>query len=336
MNWKQIIYTAAITLFVTIASGIFVNWYTKNSIETNANREDLIYEIQNTSNFQTDSLKISLYAITLTNIGNEVSRDIKLQAIFNDNVTIIDANGKLERTKEVLRSLNKTKNTIEFRIPNLYAEDKFALNIVLDGIVQSPEVVVQSEKTIGKINIPKVTSNKKDNYDNDYVSILLTVILLIPILYILNKLFKKPKGYITNINNNAFLFLHNNQLEFSKELLEKEIKANGGSSHELANLALVKFMSNDNDTEYESLLSMAAFISNSKRGDFIINFNKLIISAKKKDYLAFRDLFLKCVVQEKKELKKYIDYSSLIVNLKKNDSKIQELLDELIKTFYSK
>lgn len=330
MNWKQIVYTSAATLIVTVLSGVFVNWYTKNSIETKTKTENLIYEIPNSSVFQTDSFKISLYTIKVSNTGNEVSEDVKLRATFINEAKIIDANGKLERTKESFQSANKSKNWVELIIPKLYSGDNFNLNIALNGIVSAPEIIVQSNKSIGKLKSANKYSEESKLSQYYLIVILLAIVLMLPVIFILNKNFKpKRKTYEVSLNNTAFLFLHNNDLKFAKQLLLNQIEKNGASSLELANLALIEYFNNEDSQRYENLFKMAEILSSSTRSQLIIHFNKLIIFASQKNYVSFKDFFAACVAIEKYEFKKYIDLSLLISDLENQDLKLQELLKEL-------
>ncbi len=333
MNWKQLIYTSAATLIVTVASGLAVNWYTKKSIDAESKNEKLVYEIQNGANFQTDSVRISLYTVIISNIGNEISNDVTLEVKFSNEANIIDVNGKMQRTKEILNSVKKLKNLTEFKIPSLYPDDIFILNIALSGIVSAPEIILQSAKSVGKAKSLKLDENEKSS-NNTLISVLLAVIILIPVLYYLGRLYKSI-GYDVTLNNTAFLFLHNNKALMAKELLDKQIKTKGATSHEFANLALAEFICNENDKSYENLLKMSEIIVTTKRGNLILTFNKLIISGKIKDYVAFKDLFKKCVSIEKSELKKYLKLSSIISDLKNDDPKINELLNELVQTNYA-
>lgn len=208
------------------------------------------------------------------------------------------------------------------------------MNFAINGLVERPSIVVQGDKTIGIEGISEVSPEKKDEIKLFVIVFFLAVHLLIPTLYFTTKLFRRLKGYDKNLNNIAFLFLHNNQFQIAKELLEKQIKSSGGSSHELSNLALTKYLMNENKQEYDALFRMAEFISESKYGDFVILFNKFIVSSKIKDYVAVKDLFIRCIKLSKKEFKKYLNHSMKVSDLRTGDIRLDDIIKPLEQQYY--
>lgn len=328
MNWKQITLTAIVTLLVTILSGIIVSWYTKSQLEQKIETEKLVYDIKRISDFKSDSLKLCLFTAEVLNIGEQKANDVQIIIEFSENSKIIDENGLFKRTNETIKPTQAYENKIAYRLKNLYPSDKFIINVALNNLVSTPSISVQSTESIGQPYILDTTVEKDNLLTKAILIIVLSILMLFPALYLLTRLLIKLKGYDTSLNNNAFLFIHNNQIDLAIELLTKEINTNGGSSHELANLALAKCLNGKEPEEYSPLIRMAEFVSNSKRNKLVLHFNHFIIAACKKDYLKAKEEFELAAKMDKKELKKYLDYSLVISEMTEKDIKVKELVEQ--------
>lgn len=329
MNLKQIILTAIITLVVTTIAGIAVNFYTNNYINKNELDEKLIYEIKNISKFKSDTIKISLLTIEITNIGKKRSENIFIKIDFTDKMNIEGTNALIERTKESIKLTKQSDSSIEYRLEYLHPNDKVIINIVANQDIKTPSLIVESSNVIG---VKKDFTSIKDNTKNSkwFSIMLLTISMLAPILYLYGR-----KGYPRDLNNSAFLFLHNNQLSFAEKLLNKKILNHGATSLELSNLALIKYLKNKDIDEYNALLRMANFTSRNKNHDFIITFNDFIIACYENNELNANKLFEKAVKLNKKEFKKYLEYSLIIINLRKENQSIDDIISEQELKYYN-
>jgi len=328
MNWKQITLTAIVTLLVTILSGIIVSWYTKSQLEQKLETEKLVYDIRKISDFKSDSLKLCLFTAEVINIGEQKANDVQVIIEFSKDSKIIDENGLFERTNETIEPIQSNRNKIVYKLNNLYPLDKFVVNVALDNLISSPSISVQSSESIG---LPYILDNnvEKDNQLTKAILIIfLSILLLFPTLYVMTRLLIKIKGYPIDLNNTAFLFIHNNQIDLAIKLLTQKINTNGGGSHELANLALAKCLNGKASEEYYPLIRMAEFISNSKRNKLVIHFNFFIIAAYKKDYLKAKEEFELAAKIDKKEFKKYLNYSLVISEIAEKDLKVKELIEQ--------
>jgi len=336
MNWKQITLTAFITLIITIISGVIVNWYTKSNIEDKAKVEDLVYDIKGISKFESDSLKLSMFTVDILNVGGKKANEISVYIEFNEYSKIIDENAKLIRSNTLVKPMEVNNNKLYYKIDCLYPNDRISVNVVLNDLISNPKITLQSSDLIGKpIEIGPKTENSERSLEKGILTILLAVLMMFPMIYLLPKILKRLKGYSASLNNNAFLFIHNNQVQFAIDLLNKEITSRGGSSHELANLALAKCLIGDKKEEYEALLRMSEFISGSQQGNLVIQFNRFLIAGKNKNYLKAKENYENAVKIGKKEFKKYLDYSLIYSELVENDTDFKKLIDELDKKYFA-
>ena len=328
MNWKQIIYTAIITLLVTIVSGVLVNWYTVKNINV-SEKEKLVYDVKSISRFKSDSLNISLYTVVISNVGDLKSENISLKLNFNEDINIIDLTSNLERTQENIEPLSYNSQEIAYKIPVLFPLDNFTVSIALKNSIDNPKIILQSNNIIGK---PKtfeiIESEDKTLFKSKYfVAILITLLVLFPVLYLSTRIFRKVFGYPQSLNNTAFLSIHNGQFELADKLLEKEIHTNGGTTSELSNYGLLKFLQGNKPEQYEPLIRMAEFLSESRNNrNLVLSFNKVIIYGKKNDFEKLDAEFKSAVEIDKKEFEKWYKYSSIISDMKKSDSKLNEKL----------
>lgn len=325
MNWKQIAFTSVITLFVTIVSGIIVNWYTKNQIENDQQEEKLVYSIRNISSFKTDSLQIAILNVEVSNVGNNKASNVLISIDFGDYSEILDFETYIERTKEIIVPSSQSSESILFKNIDLFPNDRIVINIALNEITNDPSISIQSSKTIG---IPFASliqkETEKDPLEEGLLVVILTGFLLIPSLFIFTRLFRKLKGYSRNLNNSAFLFLHNKETKIAEEMLLKSIMDNGADSHELSNLALAKCLNNKSD--YKAFLRMSKFLSNSNRDNLVLNFNSFLVFCIEKDYLNAKESLLKARKLDNKELSKYINHSLILDELRSQDSKVEEIV----------
>ena len=217
MNWKQITLTAFITLIITIISGVIVNWYTKSNIEDKAKVEDLVYDIKGISKFESDSLKLSMFTVDILNVGGKKADEISVYIEFN-------------RSNTLVKPMEVNNNKLYYKIDCLYPNDRISVNVVLNDLISNPKITLQSSDLIGKpIEIGPKTENSERSLEKGILTILLAVLMMFPMIYLLPKILKRLKGYSASLNNNAFLFIHNNQVQFAIDLLNKEITSRGGS-----------------------------------------------------------------------------------------------------------
>ncbi|MEE1961195.1 hypothetical protein V1387_00770 [Allomuricauda taeanensis] len=336
MNWKQIIYTAIITLLVTILSGILVNWYTLKNINVSKN-EELVYEVKNISRFKSDSLNISIYNIIVSNIGNVKSEDVSLKLDFNEPIEIIDLTSNLERTEEIIKPVNNENQQLIYTINKLFPKDNFTASIALKNSIENPKVILQSNNIVGRpISVSKTENEEKTLFKIKYfAAIFIAILTLFPVLYFSTRIFRRVFGeYPQNLNNTAFLSIHNGQLELARKLLEKEIATNGGTTSELSNYGLVKFLQGKNSKEYEPLLRMADFLSKSlSHNKLVLSFNRMIIYAKNNEFNKLENEFKTATQSNKTEFKKWYHYSVIISEMKSNDKQLKEKLLQLEKKY---
>lgn len=333
MNWKQILLTSGITLIVTILSGVIVNWYVKTNLEEKKKNEEIVYEIKRISNFESDSLKISLFTVDIQNIGNEKANNVEVIIEFEKDVKILGTAGMFERTNKDFRPLKLLDNKISYTADCLFPKDRFTINVALNNLISSPSILVQSSESIGKPFVRINANEKVSSFEKDFVIIIIATLMLIPVLLILTRLLKKYSGYPANINDNAFLFIHNNQCNIATDLLLSEIKTKGGSSLELSNLALAKCLNKESKEEYETLLRMSEFITYSKRDKLILTFNRFLIACYSQDYLKAKENLELAGKLEKRELAKYLNYSLIVADFIKNDKNVSEIVENYKKHF---
>lgn len=335
MNWKQIIYTAIITLLVTIVSGVLVNWYTVNHINV-SEKEELVYDVKTISRFKSDSLNISLYTVIVSNIGDIKSENISLKLDFNEPIDIIDLTSNLERTQENITPL-KNNQEITYQIPILFPMDNFTVSIAMKNSIGNPKIILQSNNIIGKPKTKNIIENEEQIFFKSkyIVAILIAILMLFPVLYLSTRIFRKVFGYPQSLNNTAFLSIHNGQLELANKLLEKEIHTNGGNISELSNYGLLKFLQGNGPEQYEPLLRMAEFLSKSRNNEkLILSFNRMIIYAKKNEFDKLKNEFKNLTEIDKVEFKNWYSYSTIITEMKNDDTKLNEILTTLEKKHF--
>lgn len=330
MNWKQIIITSIITLGITIFSGIAVNWYTKNKIEKTESKDNLFYSVSDISEFKSDSTKLSLLTLLVVNKNAEKYTNVQLNIELNKNSSIIDIVSKNLRTGKNYFPVDKEKNNIAFKFPILYPNDKIKINIALRNLENKPKIILQSDEIVGKLYDPFIEFERKLNNDTQYYEIIfLTILLLILIFIIYKRGYNLMKISSNNLNNTAFLFLHNKQVETSHKLLLNYIEKNGASAFEFANLACAEYLLTQNLDKAKSLLEMSNYISETNASKFVISFNEFIIMAHEKNYLVAKEKLEDCNKLNNREFKKYLKFSLIVKDLINSDDTIKELISRV-------
>lgn len=334
MNWKQVTLTSAITLIVTIISGILVNWFTTENINLDKT-EEIVFDTQKITRFESDSVNIAIFSLNVSNIGLLKSENVNVKLDFGKSAQIIDVSCSLERTAENYPPTSKDKNQLTYEIETLFPGDNLKINVVLEDLILDPLIIVQSNNSIGK---PSDFSKKSEPEQTSSVikvtlGLIITLLLLIPTLYLTTRVFRRLNSYPSSLNNTAFLFIHNNQFDLANELLLTEIKNYGGSASELANYALLKCLKGEDEQQYQPLLRMAEFISTGKSPKLVIAFNKMIIAAYNSEYEKVSVEFNNSMNLDKKEFKKWYLYSNVLKKLRQEDSSLENRMKELEKNF---
>lgn len=325
MHWKQITLTALVTLLVTIISGVAVNWYTNNIKEKP--KELLVYDIKSIAQFDSDSTDISIFTLEVINEGAKVAENVDVKLIFDKESEIIDSKGVLQRTNESIHNVWLTENSLHYRIPRLFQDDRFFLNVAFKNLTEEPQIIIESPVSVGKIMEAEV-SEKEEEQKKQLIGILsigLAAILLAIIflsMKIVNRFYQK------SLNNTGYLFLHKGQYKMAIDFFEKAM-SRGADYFELSNYALAKCLEGGSKSDYEPLMEMAEFIANVD--DFQLSFTRMLIAAKEKEYTALQSNFEIAYKKNKKKFKVYYGYSRILTDLAAKDPELIKFKDQLEK-----
>lgn len=328
MNTKQLIITSIITLIVTVISGIAVNWYTKNNLEKTESKDNLYYKILDLSEFKSDSTKISILSLEILNKNKEKYTDVECIVVFDKQSNIIDVISKNNETDKTYVPSEILKNKVSFKYPIIFPNQIIKINIAIKNLGSKTKIQLQSNETLGKQYSPKI--KLQESLTSSYLKIIfLSIILLFLVFQLYKRTIRISSYFSSNLNNTAFLFLHNKQYDISNKLLMNKIEKNGATSFELSNLSVTEYLMDKDLTKANSLIKMSKYISNAPQSNFVICFNEFIIMATEKNYLVAKEKLEICKKLNAKNLKQYIFFSLIIKDLIDSDQTIKDLIDKM-------
>lgn len=335
MKWRDLIIGFISALLVTVFGGALVYYLTKEPPKEKA-LEKLIYSTEQTATFNAKKMKFVLFTVRLGNIGNLPARNVDVAIEFQRNTEIIDKSvslssgpvGKHQITQEDSSSLS-------IRFPCLTPSEKATISFMIDKVPsKQPIIGVKSENSVGTKGSFKEPQkiDKKDRL-NRVISDLIPMILVVALamVFYLRKLAKRTvMRYGRDLNNTAFLLLHQGLLKESRALMEKDISEHGAHSHLLSNYALSLAL--DGDFKYlENRLRAAEFIASSKHDRAVVKFNRGLIAIIQEDLNKGIAFITEAVQLSPKEIIKYCKYSNIVSGLAKKHTEFEKNVKDILK-----
>ena len=271
MKWKDILLGALASLFVTVASGLAIYYFTKApELE---NKEHLVYSINKGSVFEGSDKDVALSSVTIQNEGGVAAEDVTV-TLSLDKAKITDISIDSDTAfKETSRKL--TDKNIELVFYRLLPSESLKINLLLSKS-ESPNVIVRSNATLA-IKKPLQPSKKSKVNDIAGLSLPISTVLLILTLILAIKYLRGSGHELSNSRNNAgFLLLHNGLIDEATEIIKTAVHSGQYDAFILSNFALCKALNGDM-VSAKNLINAANFKDRFGHGKAVILFNEALI-----------------------------------------------------------
>lgn len=286
MRWKELVIGAAVTLFVSILAGVVV-WLITTYRSAPSASEDLRYTLQNVSTFNVGTSKLGFVSLSATNSGSRVAKDVRLIARFSGGTEIREKELSLSTGGAGQYIENKSEIGLDILLPGLAPKETLKVSLLVSGSGNLvPEVFLRSSETIGVSEKPDAEASKSIFPPYAIVAIIIGALLVQAAgLFLVRR--ARKNGYARHFNvapnNTAFLYIQQKLLIAAEQILEFEIQRQGGSSYELANLALVKGLKGAAE-EAASRFALAEFYVSSRHGRAVIDYNRATLDISLRNY----------------------------------------------------
>lgn len=328
MKWRDILIGAFLTLAVTVVGGVLV-WYLTKEPHKKAPEEILVYQIDAPAKFSSNKNKLSFYQIRLENIGTIPASNVSVAVDFVEKAKIVDTSlsfstGSAARKPSITTS---TPSCILFEIDSFVPNETATVSLMVDTVSTIiPSVAIKSDKTIGKLSssVEKRVVQQSSKKESRVVTGILIPLAILSQMFLLFR-FRNALGGFRSINNAAFMYIHQGLNEEASIMLKEQIKKDGATSFELANLGLCLGLDGDNE-KAEKHFSAAEFYTSSGPGiTSLIAFNRGIVAYKNSQHDEAVKCFKVALSKSKRRIKKYASYSVIMKDIFANNSAIDEL-----------
>ena len=333
MNWRDIVIGFISALLVTVIGGSIVFYITKEP-KNYQKTEKLMYATETIASFSAKKQKFTLFTLHLGNFGKDTARNVDVGVQFSKDTKIIDRSILLS-TGPVGRYniLDDEISALKIQFPTLIPNEEVKISFMIsDNPTIDPKIGIKSEKTVAiKSSLGKKNDTKNITKINEIVSKLIFPIFLISIIMIIilyRTADRIKHSYYRNLNNTAFLLLHNGLANESKAIFEKEIKEHGAHSHLLSNYALNLVL--DGKTEgVNERINVAELMAITKYDKAMVKFNKGLIKLIQNDVESGIEE-ISNAVELSGSIALYLGHSKIVKDLIAMHPKIQEILNQLI------
>jgi len=246
MNWKDILIGAIASLIVTIIAGLAVYYITREPAKSK--EENLIYNVEPVSTFETENTKLAILNVRILNIGNAPATDVKVSIDLPTMIEIKDKSILVSSGKvSGLRIDTAAGHQLSFFLPSLIPDEKVLVSLLLSAKpLTEAAVLVKSNASLGKRDDIEIKEKPATSSDMEQiiaiVLFILTLLLSISVYY-----YFRSRGlkYPPSVNNNAFALLHQGMSERANELLSKAIEKGRDGPYPLSNLAVYLALNGD-------------------------------------------------------------------------------------------
>ncbi len=335
MKWREFILGAVVTLFVTVAGGVFVYYLTRDQ-QPPLPKEKLVYNIEKSTVFKTESTELSFVTVRAANLGDKTAHNVCLVIEYPEHISISDK--VISLSTEPAGSYeddSKADNRIDLRFPTLIPNENVTITTMLNGVlIGKPRVVVRSENSEGVEGqfirvIP--AASYKDRGTQNVISTLIPVAVIIQmfLVILLSPYFRSrlmrflPTS--SSVNNTGFLFIHKGLIEEAEALFSREVETRGANALVLANYALALGL-NGKIERADKMLTAAEWWARNKRERAVVAFNSAILTFSKEKVDEGREQLQRAFSIDREAITRYCELSIFIKEAEKNHREIRSLI----------
>lgn len=335
MDWRTFILGVIVTLAVSIISGIFVVYITRDKPAPVGAR--VVYRIASPTVFESATTQLTIHGVDIANEGDTISEDVKIAIRVSEDTIVLDKDISFSTGPVSIYDYNDIPGKgFDIHIPIFIPQESVHISYLIDGISPViPDVFVRSRETIGEEVSYQPGKPPLENEESisRFLEIMLPILLILQVgafSFLIVRRFL-PR-YQRNLNNMAFVLLHQNARQEAEEILDRQIRNIGGGSHELSNYALCKALSKNFEISNVYIKS-ADFFATTPLERAIVAFNRSLIDFLRGDTENGKKNLYVALKIKKKEILKYIAFSEVISELRKkssqNDGAFREALAEI-------
>ena len=334
MKWRDVILGSIVTLIVTVTGSVIVYYLTRESPPP-LPAERLIYDIDKPVIFDSDQTTMSFVNVRVKNTGEKPATNVIIGVEFDNKVKISDKRAALSSGpagKIDIQPIGDNKLNVQIAV---FTPDETATVAILTDTAdeKDPTVGIKSDTSIGE-RAPLNSVVRVPPTRNAVIAALIPIALLIQfiLLFFIRSGFRRSLRRIIptsrNINNTAFVFLHNGLTEEAINLLSKGIYDSGAEPHMLANYGLALGLYGDT-TQSQKLLDAAEFWADvNSHEQAIVAFNRSLLAFKQNDEANGITLMKRAFELSKKEIARYAAYSTIVASLRKKNAELHSLMNE--------
>ncbi|WP_444889498.1 tetratricopeptide repeat protein [Microbulbifer sp. DLAB2-AA] len=313
MRWKEIIIGAIITLIITIIGGITVWKFTKEPSKPEP-KSIVVAEADSPAKFKSDSKSLIFNTIRIGNLGDKVAQSVILSIEFPEDTHVTDfsiSSSSGAAARKNLKEIGEKKYEKIIAIDSLLPEETVTISILTNEYTENElhisgrysEGLVQKGSLSKRVALDDLLKERPQAGKAALTALVLGILLAYMTFRIKNEL-----GAPRNVNNTAFMLLHNGLVEEAATVLETNMTNRGSNSYEMANLGLCKALMGSKDAS-EKYFSVAELYSTSKQIKALVAFNRAIVSFESDEFDDARRYFESAVTLASRRIKLYVKCS---------------------------
>jgi hypothetical protein len=330
MKWKSVLLGAIATLVVTILAGVAVYFLTKEPPDPPP-LENLRYYVDPPVVFETAETTLALVSLRVANLGNLAAANVRIATEFESTSTILDAEIGLSSAPAATYATD-TPGSSQFTVslPVLAPDESVAITFLLDRAPDDdPTIGVKSDSTVGSFGpLTRAELLPLTPVASGVIKVALSILVTLPIPagFVLYLRWRRDRLY-QNVNNTAFLFIHNGKFAEAARMLNGEIEARGGNSYVFSNLAVCHAFSGEHE-DAETYLGMALSAASSRHSKGVVAFNRSLAAFLKEDTRSGIAHLREALRLSKRAVKRYCSSSTLVTTLRETHGVLADLLQE--------
>lgn len=329
-NWSLIAVSAAVTVLVTVVSGVAVYYITRQEPPPPA-AEKIVYSVERSATFDNGNGSLTFFTIAVENVGKKAARHVRIIVPLKSAWKLRDRRVSISSGAAAEYQDKSDPGQIAILLEHLVPNERVKISALLDGPAQpQPSLSVQSDDTVGTpaqvFSAPPASDEK--GYRTAELVLLVAAALIGQLLLLqLSKHWRRRKqgqfDWATGKNNTAFVFLLQGLASEAQALLTQELLDDGGEAISFANHGLAVGLLG-NEALAAKRFEAADWLAQSPHSQAIVAFDWATLLIHKGDYVEARKLLRKAFSLERREIAKYCSFSIYIRHAVASDKGIAE------------
>jgi hypothetical protein len=321
VKWRDLIAGGLIALAVTIIGGIAVYLVTRPPPSS----EELIYTTDQPVVFAAENTEISLISARVSNIGGKASENVAISLRFDGGLQILDKRIQMSSgLAGEFEDQSRSNDSINILVPVMVPGETINISAMLNGITQDlPIINVRSMASLGKeFSAIDQISGRDTNILAKFLSIGVALLSLLAMVWFLKSRYHEV---FRDVNNLAFIYIHQGMVKEAKDILAHFMEEKGASTYELLNYGLATGLTGDLELS-NKYLTAGEWLATSKRAKGLAEFNRAIIGIANQDFEGARSHLMTAFHLSRRQVANYSDFSVHIQNAVQMDSSVASMV----------